>query len=341
MVDNRFHGASEPIALAALLEAAGVGALLEDVRGHTLRVEGARELATAGPAHLALAAHRDYLEELVATEAGAVIVSPALRDSVPATAVAVVSPRAHELFVELLHRLYPESTRAVIASRRGDVSGYLAEEGVELGANVVIGPGVEIGAGTVIGANTVIGAGVTIGRNCVIGSNCSIDCAYIGDRVVLQPGARIGTEGFGWLDFTRSNKKIPQLGRVILQDGVEVGANTTIDRGALGDTVIGEGTKIDNLVQIGHNCRIGRYCLIAGHAGLSGSTIVEDGVMIGGGAATAGHLTIGRGSIIYAWGGLTKDVPPNSRMAGHPAEDVRTWRRSVAALRRLTNRDEG
>jgi len=341
MVDTRFHGTSEPIALAALLEAAGVGSLLEDERGHVLRLSGAQELATAGAEHLALAAHRDYLPDLVATEAGAVIVAPALRDSVPPSVVAVVSPRPHELFVDLLHRLYPNSTRNVVARMRSSEAAHLLENGVEIGANVVLGPGVEIGAGTVIGANSVIGAGVAVGRDCVIGANCTIDCAYLGDRVVLQPGARIGTEGFGWLDFTRSNKKIPQLGRVILQDGVEVGANTTIDRGALGDTVIGEGTKIDNLVQIGHNCRIGRYCLIAGHVGLSGSTIVEDGVMIGGGAATAGHLTIGRGSVIYAWGGITKDVPPNSRMAGHPAEDVRTWRRSVAALRRLTDRDEG
>ena len=124
----------------------------------------------------------------------------------------------------------------------------------------------------------------------------------------MHAGARIGTEGFGWLDHGRSNRKIPQLGRVIVQDRVEIGANSTIDRGALGDTVIGEGTKIDNLVQIGHNCRIGRNCLIAGMAGLAGSTILEDSVMIGGGAITTGHLTIGAGSIVLARAVVTKDV---------------------------------
>jgi UDP-3-O-[3-hydroxymyristoyl] glucosamine N-acyltransferase len=340
MVDTRFHASTEPAALSALLEAVGFASALDDHGGQTLRISGARELVTAGPEHIALAAHRDYLRELRATEAGVVIVSAALREAVPTSAIAVVAPRPHELFVDLLHRLYPADTRAVLAAGLSTAQHGIFEADVSIGPNVVIGPGVEIGAGTIIGANTVIGAGVAIGRNCMIGSNCTIDCAYLGNDVVLHPGARIGTEGFGWLDFTRSNRKIPQLGRAILQDRVEVGANSTIDRGALGDTVIGEGTKIDNLVQIGHNCHIGRSCLIAAFTGLSGSTIVEDGVMFGGGAATSGHLTIGRGSVIYAWGGVTKDVPPGSRYAGFPAEDVRVWRRSVAAMRRLTNKDD-
>ena len=339
MVDIRFHTRAQPQSLAALLRAAGIEPL-DDRRGEAMTVLGAHELGMAGPDHLALAAHRDYLDALAATTAGAVIVSPALRDAVPAGSIAVVSPRAHELFVDLLHRLYPNNTRSVFAAGAGgDASEAWTEQGVTLGANVVLGPGVEIGRGTIIGANTVIGAGVAIGRDCAIGSNCTVECAYLGDRVVLHPGARIGGEGFGWLDFTRTNRKIPQLGRVILQDGVEVGANSTIDRGALGDTVIGEGTKVDNLVQIGHNCRIGRNCLIAGQAGISGSTIIEDGVMIGGGAATAGHLTIGRGSVVYAWGGVTKDVPERSRIAGFPGEDVRVWRREIATLRRLANKE--
>jgi UDP-3-O-[3-hydroxymyristoyl] glucosamine N-acyltransferase len=342
MVDIRFHAPSDPAVLSVLLAAAGFDMPLGDERGATLLVSGAHELGLAGPEHVALAAHRDYLAELGQTAAGAVIVSPALRDAVPKSSIAVVSPRPHDLFVELLHRLYPADTRAVFAAGLdgGRHPGFV-ESDVSLGANVVLGPGVEIGSGTIVGANTVIGAGVAIGRDCVVGSNCSIDCAYLGNRVVLHPGARIGTEGFGWLDFGRSNRKIPQLGRVILQDGVEIGANTTVDRGALGDTVVGEGTKVDNLVQIGHNCRIGRNCLIAAFTGLSGSTVVEDGVMFGGGAATAGHLNIGRGSVIYAWAGVTKDVPAGARYAGFPAEDVRAWRRSVAALRSLTNKEEG
>jgi UDP-3-O-[3-hydroxymyristoyl] glucosamine N-acyltransferase len=345
MVDTRFHAAIQPIALAELLRRTGhadalTGELLA-AGPETRLVAGAEELALATPQHVALAAHRDYLDDLRKTAAGVVVVAPALRDAVPESAIAVVSPRAHELFVDLLHYLYPADTRAVfVAGLSQEGSAPFLEQGVVIGPNVVIGPRVEIGAGTVIGANAVIGAGVSIGRDCLIGANCTIDCAYLGDRVVVQPGARIGTEGFGWLDFTRTNRKIPQLGRVILQDRVEIGANSTIDRGALGDTVVGDGTKIDNLVQVGHNCRIGRNCLIAAFTGLSGSTVVEDGVMFGGGAATAGHLTVGRGSVVYAWGGVTKDVPPGSRYAGFPAEDVRVWRRGIAAMRKLIDKDE-
>lgn len=341
MVDIRFHAPVEPTSLGVLLDAVGFGSLLTDTRQRALLVAGADELITAGPQHVALAAHRDYLADLAGSSAGAVIVSPALRDAVPPRAIAIVHPKPHELFVEVLHRLYPADTRMVLGARR-DAAGAtdLVEADVVLGANVVIGRGVEIGSGTIIGANTVIGPGVAIGRDCIIGSNCSIDCAYLGNRVVLQPGARIGTEGFGWLDFTRSNRKIPQLGRAILQDGVEVGANSTIDRGALGDTVIGDGTKIDNLVQIGHNCRIGRNCLLAAFVGLSGSTVVEDGVMFGGGAATSGHITIGRGSVIYAWAGVTKDVAPGSRIAGFPGEDVQAWRRGLVGMRRLADKDK-
>ena len=219
--------------------------------------------------------------------------------------------------------------------------GYDPEPGaadidVTLGTNVVVGPGVEIGRGTVIGANTVIGAGVTIGRNCVIAANTTIDCAHIGNDVVLHSGVRIGTEGFGWLDFGHSNRKIPQLGRVIIQDRVEIGANSTVDRGALGDTVIGEGTKVDNLVQIGHNCRIGRYCLIAAMTGLSGSTIVGDGVLMGGGVGTSGHLSIGDGSVIHGRAAVTKDWPAGSKLAGAPAQDIRDFWRELATMRKLS-----
>jgi UDP-3-O-[3-hydroxymyristoyl] glucosamine N-acyltransferase len=340
MVDSRFHAASPPQALSALLRASGFDAVVDDVRSAALLIGGAQELSLAAADHVALAAHRSYQADLAMTGAGAVIVAPALRDAVPPSAIAIVTPRAQEVFTDLLHRLYPADTRGVLASGLPTGAVALIEEGVQLGANVVIGPGVEIGAGTVIGANTVIGAGVAIGRDCVIGSNCTIECAYLGNRVVLHAGARIGTEGFGWVDLTRSNRKIPQLGRVILQDGVEIGANSTVDRGALGDTVVGEGTKVDNLVQIGHNCRIGRNCLIAGMAGLSGSTIIGDGVLIGGGAGTAGHLTIGNGAVIYARAGVMNDVPSGAHWSGAPAEDAKQWRRTMVALRQLAKRKD-
>jgi UDP-3-O-[3-hydroxymyristoyl] glucosamine N-acyltransferase len=335
MVDTRFHACSGPSALSALLQSIGQQSL-DDSRIAAVRIVGAEELDMAGPEHVALAASKDYLPTLETTGAGVVIVSESLRPHVPSTTIPIVSDRPHQLFAALLGKLYPADTRASVkALVDGTPRAPLIEDGARIGENVILGPGVEIGSGTYIGPNSVIGPGVAIGRDCTIGSNCTVECAYLGSNVVLQAGARIGGEGFGWLDLGAGNIKIPQLGRVILQDGVEVGANTTIDRGALGDTVVGEGTKIDNLVQIGHNCRIGRYCLIAGTAGLAGSTVLGDSVLVGAGAGTAGHITIGSGSVIHARAGVTKNWPPGSKIIGAPAQDIRGFWREVAALRRL------
>lgn len=334
MVDTRFHQFAGIRSLGSLLAAIELAAELE---GDGPLIEGVEELHLAGPSHIALAAHTEYRAALRATAAGVVIVSSDLADDVPTGAVRVVARDPHLAFVGLLEQLYPQNTRATLAALLGPYDSLPATEtDVRIGPGVVLGPGVEIGRGTVIGPNTVIGAGVTIGRNATIGSNCSIECAHLGNGVVLHAGARIGSEGFGWLDHGRSNRKIPQLGRVIVQDRVEIGANSTVDRGALGDTVIGEGTKIDNLVQIGHNCRIGRNCLLAGMAGLAGSTVLEDSVMIGAAAITTGHLTIGAGSIVLARSVVTKDVRRGGRVGGYPAQDVREWRRETATLRLMS-----
>ena len=334
MVDTRFHHFAGSRSLASLLAAIELAA---DLDGEGPLIEGVEELHLAGPGQVALAAHPEYRAALRTTAAGVVIVSSDLADDVPQGVVRVVARDPHLAFVGLLDQLYPQNTRGTVTALLGPYDALpLTENDVRLGPGVVLGPGVEIGRGTVIGPNTVIGAGVTIGRNATIGSNCSIECAYLGNGVVLHAGARIGSEGFGWLDQGRSNRKIPQLGRVIVQDRVEIGANSTVDRGALGDTVIGEGTKIDNLVQIGHNCRIGRNCLLAGMAGLAGSTVLEDSVMIGAAAITTGHLTIGAGSIVLARAVVTKDVKRGGRVGGYPAQDVHAWRRETAALRLMS-----
>lgn len=336
MVDTRFHICAGPLPLMSLLGATSAAPIVpDDARVQSMVVDGAEELAAAGPAHVALAGHRNYLEALKATSAGVVVVSPQLQEAVPPTAIAIVAEQPHQLFVDILHVLYPQHPRGWAAGI-GESIQPLVEPDVHLGRHVVLGEGVEIGSGTIVGANTVIGPGVAIGRNCMIASNCTIECSYLGSDVVLHAGARIGCEGFGWLEHGSTNRKIPQLGRVILQDGVEVGANSTIDRGALGDTVIGEGTKIDNLVQIGHNCHIGRYCLVAAQSGLSGSTVLEDGVLMGGGSGTGGHLTLGAGTVVYGRAGVSKSWPAGSRLFGAPARDIKEYWREAAMLRRMS-----
>lgn len=340
MVDTRFHRFAGSITIGALLAELGRQDLVANLADPDRVVTGVNELDLAGPGDLVLAAHPSYAADLRRSQAGLALICPGLVDDVPAGTLAIVTAKTHNLFADILERLYPSSTRAVILGHRDDLGAPVFERDVTIGSNVVVGAGVEIGRGTVIGANSVIGPGVTIGRNCTIASNCTIDCAHIGNDVVLHSGVRVGTEGFGWLDHGSGNKKIPQLGRVIVQDRVEIGANSTIDRGALGDTVIGDGTKIDNLVQIGHNCRIGRNCLIAAMSGLSGSTIVEDGVLMGGGVGTSGHLRIGAGSVVHGRAAVTKDWPAGSKLAGAPAQDIRDFWREMAAMRKLSKGDK-
>jgi UDP-3-O-[3-hydroxymyristoyl] glucosamine N-acyltransferase len=340
MVDTRFHRFSGPVALGDLLAQVGQADLATGLASPEHVITGASELELARAGDLALAAQPSYVEELRRTKAGVVIVAAAMADVVPPGSIAIAVDKPHNLFAAVLEVLYPASTRSVIVAGRDDLGPPILERDVTLGTNVVVGAGVEIGRGTVIGANTVIGPGVTIGRNCVIAANCTLDCAHIGNDVVLHSGVRIGTEGFGWLDLGNSNRKIPQLGRVIVQDRVEIGANSTIDRGALGDTVLGDGTKVDNLVQIGHNCRIGRNCLIAAMTGLSGSTTVGDGVLMGGGVGTSGHLTIGAGSVVHGRAAVTKDWPAGSKLAGAPAQDIRDFWREIAIMRKLSKGDK-
>jgi len=211
MVDTRFHRFAGPASLGVILAGLGRDSLLADLTHANLSITGASELDRAGPGDVALAAHKDYVAQLQATSAGVVIVSAALREFVPAQTVALVADKPQHVFSEILDFLYPASTRGVLTAGREDLGAPIFERDVSIGSNVVMGPGVEIGRGTIIGANTVIGAGVTIGRNCIVAPNCTIDCAHIGNDVVIHSGVRIGTEGFGWLDFGQSTARCPSL----------------------------------------------------------------------------------------------------------------------------------
>ncbi|MEO1240693.1 MAG: UDP-3-O-(3-hydroxymyristoyl)glucosamine N-acyltransferase [Pseudomonadota bacterium] len=214
-------------------------------------------------------------------------------------------------------------------------------ESAEIHPTTIIGPGAQVNAGVRIGPHCSIGCGVVLGENTVIEAGVSITHAIVGEQVRILSGARLGQAGFGFVEGAAGLVRMPQLGRVIVGNHVEIGANTTVDRGALADTVIGEGTKIDNLVQIGHNVQIGRYCILAAQTGVSGSCNIGDGVMIGGQVGLADHLNIGAGAQIAAGAGLMRDVPPGAKWGGRPARPAKDWLRETATLAKLAKKKNG
>ncbi len=304
------------------------------------RIEGLAPIETAGPRDLAYYDNPRYLDALRTTRAAAVLLRAPARDRAPSSCVPLVVDNPYRAFASVAARLMPLSLRAapllgagVSAAAHVDPSARL-EPGVDVEPGAVVGAGAEIGAGTLVCANAVIGAGVRIGRDCMIGAGASLSHALLGDRVVLHPGVRIGQDGFGFALGARGHQKVPQLGRVIVQDDVEIGANCTLDRGATRDTIVGEGTKIDNLVQIGHNAVVGRHCVIVAQTGIAGSAELGDFVMVGGQTGIAGHLVIGDGARIAAQSGVMQNVPAGASVGGTPAQDLRGFLQNAARARR-------
>jgi UDP-3-O-[3-hydroxymyristoyl] glucosamine N-acyltransferase len=306
------------------------------------RIANIAPLDSAGLSDISFLDHAKYLDQFARTRAGACLVASRFAADAPAGLVVLCTAEPYRAFVAVARALFPQALRpSSLFAASGLSAGALVhptarlEGGVTVDPAAVIGPRAEIGAGTVIAAAAVIGPEVRIGRGCSIGAGATIAHALIGDRVIVHPGVRIGQDGFGYVPSPKGHTKIPQVGRAIIQDDVEIGANSTIDRGSTRDTVIGEGTKIDNLVQIAHNVSIGRHCLIASQSGISGSVKVEDFVIMGGQVGIADHLTIGAGAMIAARSGIMSDIPPGGRWGGAPAQPVRDWLKGEAALRRL------
>jgi UDP-3-O-[3-hydroxymyristoyl] glucosamine N-acyltransferase len=334
MGDARFFARSSPHALAEIASAAGGTAPASD-REFT----GVAPLQSAGPDQVSFLDNRRYATALEETSAGAVIVHPDMVERVPAATIPIVTVAAYEGWARvaaLFHPMAPpcpgiHATAVVAATAHVDAS-------AEIGPYVVIEAGAEIGPGCRIGPFVSIGRGVVIGQDCRIGAHASISHALLGARVYIYPGARIGQEGFSFATTPSGFLSIPQLGRAIVEDDVEVGANTTIDRGSTHDTIIGAGSRLDNLVQIGHNVRLGRCCVIVAQVGIAGSTILEDFVQVGGQAAMAGHLRIGRGAQIGAQAGVISDAPPGAVLLGSPAQPRKEFFRQVATLKRMVRK---
>lgn len=330
MIDPRFYEALGPVTVRALAPSAEIG-------GDADRpVSGAAPASRAGPGDLCY--YEGKASVPLAGAPAACVIAPAQAHLAPHAGALILSDRPRALFARLVPLLFKPrgfGDAAIDPSVR-------IEDGARIGPGVVIGPGAQIGAGAVIGPNAVIGPGVAIGRRTQVGARASIAFSLIGDDVIILAGAVIGEQGFGVAGGAADPVDVPHLGRVIIQDRVTLGANSTVDRGVFDDTLIAEGAKIDNLCHVAHNCSIGRGVMIAAFGGISGSCVIGDGVTMGGRVGTADHIQVGAGATLAGGAGVLQDVPAGEVWSGYPAKPLRKWLREVAWLSRKAGaRDEG
>lgn len=305
------------------------------------RIVDVAPLDRASPNAVTFFDNKNYTATAGATRAGACITNAALAKHLPSIVPAFIVREPFRAFVMVARELFPHALRPSSLAEAGQTAGAHVhpsarlESGVTVEPGAVIGPRAEVGSGTVIGATAVIGTEVRIGRDCSIGAGSVVSDALIGDRVIIHPGCKVGQDGFGFVMGGGGHLKVPQVGRVIIQDDVEIGAGTTVDRGAIRDTIIGEGSKIDNLVQVGHNVSIGRHCVLVSQVGIAGSATLEDFVVLGARVGVNNDTTIGEGAQIAGTSIVHGDVPPGARWGGTPAKPVKQWFREMKMVEQM------
>jgi len=299
------------------------------------RLTDVRGLGDAGPEHLSFLSNRRYVGRMRETRAGAVLIDP--RTEAPGHLTLIRCPDPYRAFAQALGLFHPPARPApgVDPMARVHPSAHV-DPSATVEAFVWIGPGAAVGAGSWIEAGVRVGAHATVGDGCRLMANSVVcDGCVVGDRVWLNPGAVVGSEGFGFAPTAAGNLKIPQVGRAVIEDDVELGANTCVDRAALSDTRVGRGTKTDNLVQIGHAAQIGEHGLMVAYSGVAGSSTLGDRVILAAKAAVLGHISVGDGARVGVASAVHSDVPAGAQVTGVPAIPHRSWLRAATAFRSL------
>lgn len=322
-----------------------IGAELAHSADGLRTIHDVRSLRHAGPGHLTFFENRKYIGQLASTQAEACVLASAYAGRTPGATAALTTPKPYIAFALAVALFYADGLRSKVAAAPPDRDGGHVHPSAQIAEGVTIEPGAVVGREAVIGHGTTVAAGAVVGYRVVLGSDCyvgpgaSITHALVRNGVIIHAGARIGQDGFGFAMSAKGHRKIPQIGRVVIGDDVEIGANSTVDRGSLSDTTIGEGTKIDNLVQIAHNVVIGRHCIIVAQSGIAGSAELGDFVVMGAHSGVIGHVKVGSGAQIAGMAHVKNDVEPGARMGGTPARPFKDWAREVAALKQLGRKD--
>jgi len=339
MADQRFFSKSGPLTLAQILELTGAALAEEKSGGRDKVISDVAPLDRATSNDVSFLDNIKYIDTFAASRAGACFIRSKFASRAPAGMVLLLTEEPYRSFALVAQQFYPAYRPSGTISPAAHI-----DAAAKLGPGCTVEPGAfigglaEIGANCHIGVNAVIHAGVVVGNDTHIGAVSSLSHCIIGSRVIIHRGVHIGQDGFGFALGRDKHVKVPQLGRVVIEDDVEIGSGTCIDRGTGPDTYIGQGTKIDNLVQIGHNVHIGRQSILVSQTGIAGSSRIGDGAMLGGQAGVAGHIKIGHGARLAAQSGVMADIPAGANYGGTPAVPIKDWHRQTIALDRMIKR---